>query len=220
LRLYAKLYQDDDREVQSRIIGERIEINFWPDPSVIGHPAIYHKRCFKEIADTPLQHFACSIDPRGYNMHFDAAGHALALHLNLAEDDQIKKITAFTETVFEEVGADLLPAFWPVILPEDPEWTELRENYSYDFKNKPYHFHNGGIWPVWMGLFGLGMSQIGNQESSERMLSSWMEVEDADSPRFHEYIASDTLKPAGKQRLSYSASGLLFLIQALKHNNH
>lgn len=220
LELYSEIYNDTDRAVQSRIIRERIEINFWPEPSVVGHPAIYHKRCFEEIADAELKHFACAIDPGGYNLHFDAAGHGLALNLNLATEEQTEKVLTYTGEMFEEIGMNLLPAFWPVIKPGDPEWSELRNNYSYEFKNNPHHFHNGGIWPVWMGLFGWGMSQAGDTELSEHMLASWMEIEDPKSPRLSEYIASDTLKPQGKRRLSYSASGLLFLLQAITKNHH
>lgn len=220
LELYSELYDDEDRAVQSRIIRERIAINFWPDSSVIDHPAIYHKRCFEEIAESELQHFACAIDPRGYNRHFDAAGHGLALNLGLADSVQKEKILQYTRKVFDEIGTNLLPAFWPVIKPGDSAWSELKDNYSYEFKNEAHHFHNGGIWPVWMGLFGWGMSQYGNTKPAEDMLTSWMEIENPESPGFCEYIASDSLKPEGKERLSYSASGLLFLLQAIKHNNH
>lgn len=220
LELYAKLYNDEDRAVQSRIIRERLEINFWPDSSVTDHPAIYHKRAFEETAEKKLKHFACAIDPRGYNIHFDTAGHSIALHLNLATAEQQSIILDYTGEIFEEIGKDLLPAFWPVINPGDQGWSELRHNYSYEFKNNPHHFHNGGIWPVWVGFFGWAVSQTGNDNVSRRMLSSWMEIEDSKSPGFSEYITSDSLKPEGKKRLSYSASGLLFLIQAIKFNNH
>ena len=220
LELYAKLYNDEDREVQARIIRERIEINFWPDKNISDHPAVYHKRGFEEEAKKELNHFACAVDPRGYDSHFDAAGHGLALYLDLPTDEQRQKIRTYAGEIFGEIGTDLLPAFWPVIKPDQPEWQALKENYSYNFKNEPYHFHNGGIWPVWMGLFGLGMNLAGDQDIAERMLDSWMEIEDPEAPLFSEYIASDTLQSGGKQRLSYSASGLLFLIQALKHNHH
>lgn len=219
LELYAELYGDSDRETQSRIIRERIEINFWPEADISDHPAVYHKRCFEEVAGKGPEHFACAIDPRGYNSHFDAAGHGLALDLGLANAGQKQKIENYVQGIFEEIGAALLPAFWPVIKPGDAEWAAIKENYSFDFKNEAYHFHNGGIWPVWMGLFGLGMSRADNASIAQKMLDAWMEIEDFEEPRFSEYIASDTLQPGGKQRLSYSASGLLFLIQAIKHNH-
>lgn len=219
IELYSGLYGDEDREVQSRIIRERIAINFWPEAATVDHPAVYHKRCFEEMAEKKLAHFACAVDPRGYNNHFDAAGHGLALYLNLPTTGQLQKIKQYAGELFREIGADLLPAFWPVIKPGDPEWAALNENYSFGFKNEAHHFHNGGIWPVWMGFFGLGMSRQDNASIAQNMLEAWMKIEDPEAPLFTEYIASDTLKPGGKQRLSYSASGLLFLIEAIKRNN-
>jgi hypothetical protein len=220
LELYTAIYEDKERAAQSRIIRERIEINFWPKAEISEHPAVYHRRAFEETAGQDLGHFACAIDPKGYNMHFDAAGHGLALLLDIGNDTQGQKINDHVNSIFNDVGSDLLPAFWPVIRPGDPLWYALEKNYSFEFKNEPHHFHNGGIWPVWMGLFGLGMSEAGNSTIAQKMLEAWLEVEDTESVSFSEYIASDTLKPAGKKRLSYSASGLLFLIEALKQNNH
>lgn len=220
LELYAEIFDDKERAVQSRIIRERIEINFWPDAAVSDHPAVYHRRSFEKTAGQNLSHFACAIDPNGYNMYFDAAGHGLVLLLDIAESEQKDKIEAYVSNVFDEVGSDLLPAFWPVIRPGDALWHSLEKNYSFDFKNKPHHFHNGGIWPVWMGLFGWGMSRAVSSAIAEKMLEAWMEIEESEELSFYEYITSDTLNPAGKKRLSYSASGLLFLLEALKHNNH
>lgn len=218
LEQYAKLYEDDGRAKQAQIIRERIAINFWPRPETGRHPAVYHRRSFKEAAQKNRSHFACAIDPKGYNDHFDAAGHGLAMLLGIADEDQLKKIKNYANNVFDDIGADLLPAFWPVIKESDPEWHAIRQNYSFDFKNKPHHFHNGGIWPVWMGLFGLGMSCEQESNVAGRILQAWMNVENTEAISFAEYIASDSLQPGGKQRLSYSASGLIFLLSAIEPN--
>jgi dTDP-4-dehydrorhamnose reductase len=48
-----------------------------------------------------------------------------------------------------------------------------------------------------------------------RMLDAWCRIENKNEPRFSEYIGSDTFKAGGKQRLSYSASGVIFLMEAI-----
>lgn len=216
LKLYSALFKDRGRNTQADVILERIAINFWPEKSLADHPAVYHPRNFKETFKKNLTYFACSINPKGHNMHFDAAGHGLALLLDLPTDKQLEHIHNYIKTVFEELGHSLIPAFWPVIHPGDPEWPAIKQNYSFDFKNKPHHFHNGGIWPVWMGLFALGMKKKGNTEIARQCLESWMGIENPGKISFSEYIASDTFKPAGKQNLSYSASGLIFLLEAIE----
>ena len=219
LKLYAELYEDRNHRKQAYIIKERIEINFWPQKTVLDHPGVYHRQAFQEAADQDLTHFACAIDPRGYNMHFDTAGHSLALLLGLASGDQTEHINNHIANIFEDIGASLLPAFWPIITEKDESWPALRQNYSYDFKNKPYHFHNGGIWPVWMGWFALGMTKAGHSSTAENMLQALIEIENPEDLEFCEYIASDTLRPGGKKRLCYSASGLLFLIHAVRNGS-
>lgn len=218
LSLYAKLYKDDERRKQANILRERLEINFWPQEAVADHPAVYHRRAFSEVASTGLTHFSCAIDPSGYSMHFDTAAHAFALLLGLASEQQIEQILSYVKSIFIKIDATLMPAFWPVITKKDALWQALRKNYSYDFKNKPYHFHNGGIWPVWMGWFALSLSKS-NASIAEEMLNAWTAVEDPANPDFWEYITSDTLEAAGKKNLCYSASGLLFLIHATQNKS-
>jgi glycogen debranching enzyme len=216
LRLYSNLFEDQQRRQQAKRIEEKIRINFWPKPSQADHPAVYHQRSFNDLANGNLRHFACSIGPTGYNTHFDTAGHAMALLAGLASQKQYDQIVNFLEAIFRQVGAVLLPAFWPVITSDDPEWKSLKNNYSYTFKNNPHQYHNGGIWPVWMGWFALGASMTGNTDLPKTILEAWMKLEDVDDINFSEYIASDTLQHSGKERLCYSASGLIFLVASIR----
>lgn len=220
LKLYAQLYEDEARGRQAREIHEKISINYWPDATWEGHPAIYHPREFEVEAKNNHLHFASSIDPTGYNMHFDAAAHGLALLLGLATKEQEQQIRKYTEGVFKEIGVTLVPAFWPAITPSDDKWHDLKNNYSYYFKNQAHHFQNGGIWPVWAGLFGFGFSRNGTSDMAETILKAWIKVEDPEQISFSEYLTSDTLKWSGKQRLSFSAAGLLFLTSAINHTHN
>jgi hypothetical protein len=216
LQLYNNLFEDDKRQRQGRRIRKKIRINFWPRSSNLEEPAVYHYRCFKKLAETRPQHFACAVNPGGYDMHFDTAGHGLALLLELASKKEFDQILNYLKPVFRQVSTVLLPAFWPVITSDDPQWQALKNNFSYNFKNYPYQYHNGGIWPVWMGFFALGASVTGNTDLPETILRAWMKIEDMDAINFSEYIASDTLSHCGKERLCYSASGLILLVAAIR----
>ena len=215
LKLYARLYNDEARCRQAQDIHEKIAVNYWPDLAQKGNPAIYHPREFEAEAENNYSHFATSIDPTGYNTHFDAAANGLALLLALTTEAQEKRIGEYAEGIFEDVGKPLIPAFWPVITPEDDKWHDLKNNYTYYFKNQAYHFQNGGIWPVWMGLFGMGFSRAGTPDMAETLLRAWLEAEDPEQIGFNEYLTSDTFKWSGKQRLSFSAAGLIFLTSSI-----
>lgn len=216
LKLYNHLFNDDERDRQEKLIEQKIAINFWPKSSKKNHPGVYHRRAFKEMVQNEPDHFACAIDPGGYNMHFDAAGNGLALLLGLASKAQYTKILNYLKDVFRQVSTVLIPAFWPAITSEDPMWDALKNNYNYNFKNYPHSYHNGGIWPVWMGFFALGATMTINTDLPQTLLTAWMKIEDPDNIKFSEYIASNTLKHGGKKRLCYSASGLIFLISAIR----
>jgi hypothetical protein len=215
LQLYSRLYDDSSRRCQAERIKSIISLNYWPDPDNKDQPLVYHLREFAKEAENELFHFASSLDPTGYNLHFDAAAHGLALLLGIASDSQTERIREYVEQVFEEIGTELVPAFWPVITPDDDRWHDLKNNYSYYFKNQAHHFQNGGIWPVWIGWLGLGFSKSGHSHLAETMLQAWMEIDQPEELSFCEYITSDTLHCSGKQRLSFSAAGLIFLVAAM-----
>lgn len=219
LRLFSNLFENEERKKQAKRLEEKLRINFWPDPSNTDHPAVYHKRSFQKVAGNNLQHFACAISPTGYNTYFDTAGHAMTLLMGLASRNQYDQILNYLKPMFRQVSTVLLPAFWPVITSNDPEWELLKNNYSYTFKNYPHQYHNGGIWPVWMGWFALGASVTGNSDLPETVLRAWMKIEDLEDINFSEYIASDTLQHSGKDRLCYSASGLIFLVASIRKSS-
>jgi glycogen debranching enzyme len=110
----------------------------------------------------------------------------------------------------------MLPVFYPVIHEKDPDWHLLAQNYSYTFKNKPYHFHNGGCWPVFMGLLGLGLAKQGLTIANAHMYQALLQALKAEVPSFgfHEYWSGDTHQPGGVTPLCYTASGFLLLHQA------
>jgi hypothetical protein len=216
LKLYNKLFEDEERKQQERKIQKKITLNFWPDTAHTGDPNIYHARCFEEAATSEPDHFACAIDSRGYDMHFDTAANGLALMMDLASTQQYKQILNHLKPIFRQVSTVLMPAFWPVITSDDPQWNALKNNFNGTFKNYPHQYQNGGIWPVWMGWFAIGTNVAGSSDLPETMLRAWMKIEREDDISFCKYISSDTLKKNGSQRFCSSAAGLLFLIAAIK----
>lgn len=218
LRLYREVFGEDEHSAFLPKIEEKIKVNFWPIPENKNHKAKYHPRLFDEAADEDLSHWLCHLAPEGFSRTFDAAGVGLALLLNIGEEWQTKRVCDYLEAVFSEIKTEMAPAFWPPIRGGDEDWPSIANNYSFDFKNHPHHFHNGGIWPVWSGLLGLGLAARGKAKFAERMLDAYLKIEDPENIHFFEYISSDELKPGGKKPLCYSASGLVFMAKATEEN--
>lgn len=199
---------------------ERTKANFWPghktDPALI-----YQRPPFQEALQAKTKHFSAFILPGVYDQRFDAAGNALALLLFGLDEEQKIDLSDYIGWLQKELGASLIPAFWPVITEASKDWNLLVGNYSFDFKNSPGDFHNGGIWPVWMGLFCYGLSRNGLTSEVKKITNAFsIVVEKNKDWQFQEYFNAHTLKVGGKTQMGYTASGIVFMKLALDEANN
>ncbi|MBX2827067.1 MAG: hypothetical protein KTR22_02850 [Flavobacteriaceae bacterium] len=190
--------------------------NFWPhdhnDPSMI-----YQKSAFQKLNFEEINHYIAFILPGKYDLRFDAAGNALALLQKSLNEQQKEKLRAFLKGLTQEIGKPLIPAFWPIISEESEDWNLLEGNYSFDFKNYSGAFHNGGIWPVWMGLFCWGLAENGMHMEASQIINAFTELVDANPDwDFQEFIHGKTLELGGKTKMGYTASGIVFMHLALR----
>lgn len=202
-------------EAKSDILREKIKTNFWPSKTNLDSSIIYHRRLFESMANANIEHWLCYLSPNEFNTKFDPAGVGLALMLNLADADQLLSINQYLQKLFSSLGKSFTPSFWPPIFPNDHEWKGIANNYSYNFKNHPYYFHNGGIWPIWMGVLSLGLSNNNHSGLSKEMLSDYLRVEDPRKLSFSEYITSNNFIAMGQKPLTFSAAGVIFMLESL-----
>jgi len=195
---------------------QRLLHNFWPADPVGLHT--YQKTSYQfALAQNP-KHFGSFILPGKYDLRFDAAANALGLCLADPGPERMQLLEEFVlNDLCGELGQALIPAFWPVIDRQSADWDLLENNYSYEFKNQPGCFHNGGIWPVWMGLFCLGLSLRGRKDLVTKIVESYTALlSQSGDAHFSEYYRSTDLKPDGKKQMGYTASGVVFMKQALQ----
>ena len=207
-----KAYRDKAKRVQ-----EKVEINYL----YTSHPGatLYHAEAYRRIARDPGYLFA-SVGPMGYDTRWDMAGNALALLLGFTQ--KLDPTCGFLEKLAVELPNGLLPAFWPVITPSDPDWAFLANNYNYRFKNTPHHFHNGGSWPVFSGLMSLALAANGKAEAAYDIYHNMAKALEREVPEgsFYEYFDTEEGAPHGMKQLCYSASGWLFADMAVRKPLH
>ncbi|MCZ4410021.1 hypothetical protein O3Q51_14460 [Cryomorphaceae bacterium 1068] len=206
LKLAASVLADKQLTDKAGRVEEKIKQNFWY--STDHDTPRYHKEAYARVGRDPGYLFA-SIGPMGYDTRWDCAGNALGLLLGFTEKkDQTE---AFLHGLSEDLPERLIPAFWPVIEPKDAEWSFLKDNYNYRFKNKPYHFHNGGSWPIFSGLMCLAMAYQEKPEIATLIHESMTKALEREEPayRFFEYFDTEKGQAQGVQQLCYSASGWL-----------
>ncbi|MAO07549.1 MAG: hypothetical protein CL596_02420 [Alteromonas sp.] len=193
-------------------IKQKTKTNFWPSEEN-DRALIYQQPAFEKALQEKQNHFTAFILPGVYDNRFDAAGNALAILFFGLSESQKTSISTFVETLPKH----LVPAFWPMITPESTDWNLLEGNYSFAFKNQPGDFHNGGVWPVWMGLFCYALSQNGLQDKAFKIINAFTDTT-VKNPAwdFQEYINPKTLQLGGKTKMGYSASGIVFMKLAME----
>lgn len=200
----GEVYADDKLKSLAETTKKLIENNFRKNDS---DEIKYHKTAYQKANEKP--YFWASLNANGYDERFDLAGNALAVFLGF--DLNLDAFTHFLEKLNGEFNHWMLPVFYPVIFPKDADWTLLENNYSYDFKNQPYHFHNGGSWPIYLGWLCLGLKNRGYDEIPLKILDQYEKLLTEKGSSFREYYSTDQLIPSGTDQLCFSASGYLLM---------
>jgi glycogen debranching enzyme len=99
-----------------------------------------------------------------------------------------------------------------VIHEGDADWPALQRYHLYAFRNHPHEYHNGGVWPVWLGWLALALARAG-RDADLAVLRALVAARLAEHPRFafEEYFHGRTGEPRGTPRMAYTATGLVLL---------
>ncbi|MFK7947033.1 MAG: uridine kinase [Saprospiraceae bacterium] len=166
--------------------------------------------------DKKSEYFHASFYPGGSFKKFDLAAHTIAgfiFNKNNAAFEQ--SLDWIMETFIKQ---DKLPtAFYPVIDENDTDWNILSKYHLFDFKNKPHHYHNGGIWWIWLGWLSVTLSLWNKKDALNQLIeTAFKYLDNLEHFDFDEYVAADDLSLHGTKQLCYSATGIIFLSLAKK----
>jgi hypothetical protein len=212
LRLLDKIEPNQDYFNKRVAIEKQIKNQFFPNQSVgLMHPKAYEK--IKELKFLP-----CSFSPSGYKTRFDAFAHALFLILDLGDKSlQNDIVNHFTDLIHSQ-KLNLSPAFWPPVFPEEDEWSLLAQNCKYDFRNFPYEFHNGGVWPMVNGFVGIALYEHEEKAFSTQIQVALNQVNEMENYGFYENFNAETGLPNGVKYCTWSAAASVLLHQVLNQN--
>jgi hypothetical protein len=210
------LYAQDEWLTRASLLRQMLEVNYWPlsvsqEDALVYHPQAHRAQVVEH--GKPV-HWLPAFSPAGYLLYFDGLAHALALLADLGNDQQLQRADAFVQSLEQQIGSALLPAFWPVIQPGTPEWKTLESNHLYEqVKNQPYRYHNGGLWPVLTGLYAAGLARHGRRERAEHLLLAINEANtrgsDGHQWEFAEYHHALAHMPLGTKYLAWSAAAAI-----------
>ena len=201
-----------------------IEVNYWPREEFVASPLVYHLVAYRlQVEQGRMEHWLSSLSPSGYMTVFDGMAHALMSIANVGSSEQRERSEQYVQGIARTIGSDVLPAFWPVIQPGGENWTMLTANHLFgEFKNGPYSYHNGGLWPMLSGLYTMGLVRQGWVERARAVLMAINEANeqgrDGDSWEFAEYHYGDagsSHEPLGTKYTAWSAAAGVLAYQAV-----
>jgi hypothetical protein len=191
LRLAASTYDMPAWRAESEWVERAIERHYWPaEASARGYPI---------AAFTPT---------RTFDM-FDLATSSLLALAGVAPAIGAATLTWIGERFLER--GELPPAFHPVIDEGHPDWPALRRYHLHGFRNRPHEYHNGGIWPIWLGWLGLALRRHDRVAEVHRLRDMLIDRLVRQPYGLEEYLHGVTGAPGGMPGMAYSAAGLVLL---------
>ncbi|MBP7273767.1 MAG: hypothetical protein KA974_07985 [Saprospiraceae bacterium] len=217
LEAAAKIYHSKEYDEQAKTLRQIIKYNY----KFHQHTDIpvYHPSAFAKAQTVPF--WWCSFSPSGYDTRWDMAANAFALLLDIGKKEDYQAVDSYLYFLNEVFSHWLLPAFYPVIKPESEDWRLLEDNYSYRFKNEPYHFHNSGAWIIFLGWLALGLKRQHFDTTISHIAKDVTQALQSEKPSysFYEYWNPQSRQPGGVAKLCFSASGTIFLLKATQETS-
>lgn len=201
-----------------------IRDNYWFDEGQKTPDDAYHEVLYKKGRDAASSHCAGHhwmpfFSPAGYGYRFDAFANVMASLLDVADDEQRNKVDAFIAAELSNDNLPLLPAFHPVIEPVDEDWEKLNVMFSHTFKNNPYEFQNGGLWPMITGFYVADLARRQKIEEAEKYLQAIHRANalamDGEDWGFPEFVHGRKFTPGGTRHQGWSAAAAIIGHQAL-----
>lgn len=226
--IHRHLHESEDHGLQERLIrlNHLIRSNYWFGPETDEPmPFVYHEALYRKGREAaPLRegrYWMPYFCPTGYGYRFDAFANVLVSLCGIADEDQRAAVDSYAD---EELLGDLplLPAFHPVIEPiDEAAWNDLQMSFTYTFRNRPYEYHNGGLWPMIAGFYVADLAGRGEIDRGRRVLeaihfANSLPHENIDEWSFPEFIHGKNHTAGGTPLQGWSAAAAVTATHALE----
>jgi len=182
---------------------------------------IYHEILYRKGRQAALRcegkYWMPFFSPLGYGYRFDAMANVLVSLFEIADEQRSKEVDRHIASAVSDPEVLLLPAFCPVITPKDEDWADLQMTFSHTFKNAPYEYHNGGLWPLVTGFYAADLARRGEGDLAAAHLqathnANCLEME-GQAWAFPEYVHGKNLTPGGTSHMGWSAAAAVIAHQ-------
>lgn len=213
LALAAKMLGRKDYAEKATLVKQAIENNFFYR-EIDEH--WYSAQLKRMKAGAPKDFWWLGFNPSQLYPQFDLQANMLCLLLRIGTPEQQKKLTAWLQEYLRS-NNHMLPSFYPAINSDNRLMAELESNYAYRFRNKPFEFHNGGLWPVWNGWMCAALLPYNETLYNSILERMETDMAAAGSP-FNECLHGITGEPCGVNDCAWSAAGYIIAKNAVLFN--
>ena len=227
-QIHAAMHGSADHALEARAsrLAHLIRDNYWfadqdaPMPDDAYHEVLYAKGRATAAAHGAGRYWMPFFSPGGYGYRFDAFANVLASLFDVADDEQRRTVDAYIDDELLADDLPLLPAFHPVIEPVDEDWEHLQVMFSYNFKNEPFEYHNGGLWPMLTGFYVADLARRRHIKQARRCLAAIHRANamamEGEAWGFAEYIQGRKHTPRGTRHQGWSAAAAVIGHHALE----
>jgi hypothetical protein len=196
LRELATVARRPEWSAKAQHIAAAIDARFWPESDwKYGGP-----RRFPVAATSPVR----------VDEHIDLAACALLAVSDMLPSRSTSILDAMRDVFLAQ--QKLPPAFTPVITEQDADWPALAAYHLHGFRNRPHEYHNGGIWPVWLGFLGAALARHGRTTDLQHLHQhTASHVASLSHFDFEEYFHGERGEALGTAGMAYTATGFVLL---------
>ncbi len=224
--IHRCLHGTADHHLDERIarLKHVIRANYWfgdqqEVPDDVYHEVLYNKG--RRARSCCLgKYWLPFFSPLGYGYRFDGMANALVTLLDVADQARSKAVDDYIAEQIVQEDVMLLPAFAPVITPRDEDWADLQMTFSHTFKNAPYEFHNGGLWPLVTGFYAASLAKRGQTERARQYCNGIhaanQQEKDGREWSFPEYLHGRQHTPGGTSPMGWSAAAAVIAERAVQ----
>lgn len=193
-----------------------IEVNYLPSEKKAKRKEVYHRKLYeKGIKEFKKGYALPYFSTDGFAPFLDSFANSLLLLMDVATKSEETRVIESMMGRLAKQDLKILPAFWPPITSKNVFWSVLKVNSLFEFRNKPHHYHNGGLWPLIQGFFIAALVARGKRSTARQLLEQFSEALERDNHAFHEYYDSKYYHARGIREMGFSASGYIIAYRSV-----
>ena len=214
IRMASKLSSNKKWEQKAIQLKNAIEVNYWKNAE---QPYQNVDQVSFQLNERPINFWLMGFNPSRVYPYFDLQANSFAMLMGLGNAMHVKSVINYFKDLYQ-IKQSLLPSFYPTIEYTDPDMNELKDNYAFQFRNEPNHFHNGGLWPVWNGWLVAALNLHGETELA-KIITLKIHESNSRGNLYNECLEGVNNSPCGIDKCTWSAAGAIIAEQAIANED-